>query len=921
MISQSFFKQKVLFCQLFLLLFLAGISKGFSQTAINNECASAITLTITPGAACDTTNLVTYSTAGATQSLPGCDGIADDDVWFKFVATSTSHLVTITPTFLSPDAFTITQVFSGNCINLISITCTPNQHFVLSGLTPGNTYFVREYTFGEETVAEFKICIATAPPSPANDNCPGAVSVPISNQNTCDTTALTTYSTLSATQSMPGCSGISAKDDVWFNFVATSPYHAFKIITTASSPEPFMAFEVFRGSCNNLISLGCFSSGEGVVNGLITGNSYFIRVHTSDTNSLYGIFKICISIPSTPPPVNDECTGSIALSVNSEMKCDTATLNTYSTQSGSESLPACDGEAKDDVWFRFVATNTSHIVTLTSTASSPNFDLHFEVFSGSCNSLTSIFCSGNKEAIIRGLVVNNTYFIRVHSFNYSRNFFSLFKICIGTPPPAPANDLVCNAVALTYQGNSHCANTLSATSTNDPDLPGSCSVPNNTTWYTYTPATNGPIGIKMKKDENSSAPLNAILGLYTVSGNCNAFVFAPHFQCYYANLITRDSITISTGSLIAGTTYYIMVDGEASLASGEDVAGNYCISITAPPAFVLNDSCGSPVTILEGSTISGNFNGATSSIDHDPEYCNGFTFYEPKYLTGDVWYSFTTNATGSNANISLKAIPSFFDPIIEVYSGEPGLGCNGLTKINCSNTGFPGEAENLALSGLNANTTYFIAVYGFSDARSMDGAFEIEVTGDITLPVTLTQFKAQKIGKINKLTWTTNSEKNNKGFQIERSPDGKNFSSIAFIVTKAKNSTNSSVLDYSYTDQQPFTNGNYYRLKQTDIDGRTTLSDIVVVKGEDIIETEIVRVYPSPAYTEINIMVNAAKTEKTVLVITDLAGRITMQIPMALRVGVNLFNINTSTLNAGSYIIKSIPTTGKSSTPYKFIKL
>src|SRR5690606_32910927 len=76
----------------------------------NDNCPTAGNLTVNPTTACSVTTAGT--TVGATQSQAGCFGNADDDVWYRFTATSTSHNVTVTPGTLYDPVF---QVFSGSC--------------------------------------------------------------------------------------------------------------------------------------------------------------------------------------------------------------------------------------------------------------------------------------------------------------------------------------------------------------------------------------------------------------------------------------------------------------------------------------------------------------------------------------------------------------------------------------------------------------------------------------------------------------------------------------------------------------------------------------------------------------------------------------------------------------------------------------
>lgn len=102
------------------------------------------------------------------------------------------------------------------------------------------------------------------------------------------------------------------------------------------------------------------------------------------------------------------------------------------------------------------------------------------------------------------------------------------------------------------------------------------------------------------------------------------------------------------------------------------------------------------------------------------------------------------------------------------------------------------------------------------------GAFIIH-TSTIVLPVSWLSFIAEKQNETVVLKWQTSSEVNSDRFVVEHSTDGTRFSNIG-SVTAGGNSTN--VLNYSFVHQQPARGNNFYRIRQIDIDGRSTMSDI-----------------------------------------------------------------------------------------------
>lgn len=91
------------------------------------------------------------------------------------------------------------------------------------------------------------------------------------------------------------------------------------------------------------------------------------------------------------------------------------------------------------------------------------------------------------------------------------------------------------------------------------------------------------------------------------------------------------------------------------------------------------------------------------------------------------------------------------------------------------------------------------------------------VHGDGTLPIELLSFEANGNNNQAVIEWTTASEMNNDYFTIERSSDGINYKPIATVNGAG---TSNSVNSYSYTDNTPGYGTLYYRLSQTDYDGR-----------------------------------------------------------------------------------------------------
>ncbi len=126
------------------------------------------------------------------------------------------------------------------------------------------------------------------------------------------------------------------------------------------------------------------------------------------------------------------------------------------------------------------------------------------------------------------------------------------------------------------------------------------------------------------------------------------------------------------------------------------------------------------------------------------------------------------------------------------------------------------------------------------------------------LPVEMISFSGYKSNNQVKLKWITLSEKNNKGFSVERSSDARNWEKIGFIQGKGDKLT-----EYTYTfiDKKPNQGINYYRLLQEDIDGYSEFSKIVRV----FFEGKKLAFYPNPVNDAIHFITPGRKLNKVLI--------------------------------------------------------
>ena len=123
------------------------------------------------------------------------------------------------------------------------------------------------------------------------------------------------------------------------------------------------------------------------------------------------------------------------------------------------------------------------------------------------------------------------------------------------------------------------------------------------------------------------------------------------------------------------------------------------------------------------------------------------------------------------------------------------------------------------------------------------GLWVFDFTLDGTTPVELSSFSAA-VNPLNvTLHWSTVTELNNQGFELQRSFDNNNWTKIGFV---QGNGTTSEKNSYSYTDLKPFEGISYYRLAQIDFDGSQHYSNSVEVEFYPLNNFELSQNYPNP---------------------------------------------------------------------------
>ncbi len=198
-----------------------------------------------------------------------------------------------------------------------------------------------------------------------------------------------------------------------------------------------------------------------------------------------------------------------------------------------------------------------------------------------------------------------------------------------------------------------------------------------------------------------------------------------------------------------------------------------------------------------------------------------------------------------------------------------------------------------------ANAVYASALslnYSLSEITAIHGALSSSGYNlpALPLPVELASFTGfQENGQVY-LEWTTASEQNNDFFEIQRSADGKSFSAIGKVAGQVQSWANK---DYDFIDSKPLATTNYYRLKQIDLDGSASYSNIVSFA----FAPAKIEVFPNPATDILMVQSNLLADPNAEILIFDALGQL---VQTSLADGKNGSSVDVSQLQAGFYTLQ-----------------
>lgn len=206
---------------------------------------------------------------------------------------------------------------------------------------------------------------------------------------------------------------------------------------------------------------------------------------------------------------------------------------------------------------------------------------------------------------------------------------------------------------------------------------------------------------------------------------------------------------------------------------------------------------------------------------------SGINTFNANQSIASTW-DVTTTDPASGRNLVLRWVPSFDNVTtatnqFQIYRFSSGPGWTAVGSLVGLSSTSPLRQTAIA------STTILNDTFTLTDATQI-------------LPIELLYFEAKQLQENVRLTWKTVTEINNDFFTIERmSQSDEKFAELSTIKGAGTKSTESS---YEWIDRNPLLGTSYYRLKQTDFDGRFSYSDVRVIENNS--PDSRFSIYPNP---------------------------------------------------------------------------
>lgn len=387
------------------------------------------------------------------------------------------------------------------------------------------------------------------------------------------------------------------------------------------------------------------------------------------------------------------------------------------------------------------------------------------------------------------------------------------------------------------------------------------------TWY-YTTVTLDPCrqysaSLDYKRDNNNtSARIVIAIGTTVPSGTT-----------WGTELLNTTSVTSTSWANLPGTSnYFPKTAGTYYFAvRGAETSGSTTPRTMSFDNILLSDAgssgecracgcadCAASTGLFSNWSAANSGSGGCTSVTRTSNgqnevFCSTWTMpASPATQNVGFYHLLIYTPAGCSSNTATREV--FADP-----------GCGPISAAGTDNDG----REYWTLSA-NQTVRVCITRQSTGGCSSVSSPCMRPYIANVTpAPVSFSSFAGFSKSGMSHLYWTTQSESNNEGFEIESSNDELQFEKIGFVAGKGNSS---GLVNYSFVDKYANNGITYYRLRQVDTDGKFSFSEIITIKHE---KSSSLLVQPNLVRDQLRLLVSSDEaTDYYDIEIFDFTGRI-----------------------------------------------
>lgn len=828
-----------------------------------------------------------------------------------------------------------------------------NPSLEVSCVAPGSKIYLRIWDeAAAASSANFTVCVqrqnfTTAPIATVYDTpCTAALLT---------ATAQNLHNTFACTEGLipdPSCGGYRG-GDIWARYTVPANGAVEVFAAPAGGPSRIGLAVYTATNCaspNTFNEVACvpmtLAASElstGIIRCLPPGSTIYVRAFAGqDAQTVpprFGLFRLRATDGTGAAPTATNSRPCNAISIPISASCPTYTSGTIGFNVGAcptQGVPApgCGtiGLNTPDVWYSFVApaNGTVNIRVNGDNSGVPAFDPAAALYTtgnASCSGpLTLVDCDNSHgvglgaNMVATNLVPGDTYYLRVWGEGTSGTQAGIFYICLTSPVP-PAGECF-YLIRMTFAGTTG-SQTMRVV------------IGNDTTDYV---TSNDPSQVFLVPVP-SGVPVTFIYYNTGLSGTWGA-----------------GGYTYSVTRFGEGTPLWIQSGGVPVAGPTPAPTSLYTVATSCTPIVDVREDCLGSTTICGPTPVFSNTLGNTGSVV-DLNASNRGCLQDEN--NGGTWFLFRANADGQ-VSFWLQGTTATTDDldfaVWDAGSTVYAPTMPNVTRDICSPNGPPIRCSSARTSGrtgldpgypnrttegpsgfgwlspLEVEADHIYILYVANTQQSTTRNFQLQwsqLVNDagvpdntildctqIILPVEMLFIRADAGASSVDVTWATATERNSDHFLVERSSNAVDFVPIGKVDAAGFSSLR---IDYTFTDKAPLPGLNFYRLRQVDMDGTTTWSDVVAALF--IIELDGLKAHPNPAQDALLIVADVAASGSLQLSIHDALGRVVLGRSLSAEAGPFRHQLDVSMLPSGTYTLRLTGGSEQGMDHVRFVKL